>query len=80
MNKHIYGYRCSVVFDGIKYVVTRLRDVTNSFAFYPAELDHKVKIRKNPDQDDPFSYCRSKHGTYTLTLPADLAKLIKKNK
>jgi hypothetical protein len=80
MNRHNYGFRCSVVFDGSKYLVTRLRDVKNSFAFYQRDVGKNIKIKINPDRDDLFSYCRPSQHIYYLTLPLRLANFIKKNK
>jgi len=81
MNKKDLGYRCSVQFDGHKYLVTRLRGGTPPFAFYQYEVGKKIRIEVNREKDDRFCYCYSRgKQAIILTVPPVVAGLIRKNK
>lgn len=80
MNQQHRGYRCGIQFDGHKYVVTRLRGGTPPFAFYQKDVGKTIRLSVNQDKHDLFCYCRTAKKTTILTVPAQIAHLIKKGR
>jgi hypothetical protein len=81
MSNDPLGYRCSIQFDGKKYVVLCLRGSAPPFTFYQEEVGKKIKVVSNLDKTDLFCYCNSRgKRTTTLTVPPTTAGLIRKNK